>query len=376
MAPPDCGGGCALWWALVVAARAVGRWAIGAVLLCATPGPLGPVDGGRGGCWWCPPIAVAVARHRGRWWVVTRERWEWGDRRRALACNAWAFRPSGQRRGMGVTGGPRSSLSSRRPVVVAVGGSQPGRSTSSVSRASAQRQGLSTRWTVVWGGALGAVRLPLPSSWCTVVAFGGSRPGRSMVSASHASVQRGVFPGRRELARGGRVPLRRSGRRHTFVPLRRRWVVCRRLRRAAVARVSATLGPWGLLAMWRWVASVPSFALGVAVRCCGGPGVVACTGCKTCAMRLGATLGAWLCRQDDGGGGACSWALVVVGGACPVTALVEVVGCGALPRRRRRRLLYARNIEISFFTCRSIIASIASGSAHLSFNLLSISDQI
>ena len=224
------------------------------------------------------------------------------------------------------------------------------------------------------GGCPWCIRLLPPSSWCTVVAFGGSWPGRSTVSASHASVRRGVFPGCRELARGGRVPLRRSGRRHTFVPLRRHWVVCRRLCHAAVARVSTTLGPWGLLAMWHWVASVPSFALGVAMRCCGGPGVVACTSCKTRATCLGATLGAWLCRQDDGGGGTCSWALAVVGGACPVTALVEVVGCGALPRHRR--LLYARNLENSFFTCHSIIASIASGSAHLSFNLLSISNQI
>ena len=156
--------------------------------------------------------------------------------------------------------------------------------------------------------------------------------------------------------------------------LHQRWVVCRCLCHAAVARVSATLGPWGLLAMWHWVASVPSFALGVAMRHCGSPGVVVCTGCETRATCLGAMLGAWLCRQDDSGGGVCSWALAVVGGACPVTALVEVVGCGALPRRRW--LLYARNLENSFFTCRSIIASIASGSAHLSFNLLSISDQI
>ena len=277
---------------------------------------------------------------------------------------------------MGATGGPQSSSSSWRPVVVAVGGSQPGHSTSSVSHASAQCQGLSTWWTVVWGGALGAVQLPLPSSWCAVVAFGGSRPGRSMVSALHASVRRGVFPGCRELARGGCVPLRCSGRQHTFVPLHRHWVVCRRLCRAAVTRISATLGPWGLLAMWHWVVSVPSFALGVAVRCCGSPGVVACTSCETRATRLGAMLGAWLCRQDDGGGGTCSWALVVVGGTCPVTALVEVVGCGTLPWHRRRWLLYAHNIEISFFACHSIIASIASGSAHLSFNLLSISDQI
>ena len=49
------------------------------------------------------------------------------------------------------------------------------------------------------------------------------------------------------------MPLRCSGRQHTFVPLRRCWVICWRLRRAAVARVSATLGPWGLLAMWHWV---------------------------------------------------------------------------------------------------------------------------
>ena len=46
LAPPDCGGGCALWWALVVVARAVGCWAIGTARLCAAPGPLGPVEGG------------------------------------------------------------------------------------------------------------------------------------------------------------------------------------------------------------------------------------------------------------------------------------------------------------------------------------------
>ena len=95
LAPPDCGGGCTLWWVLVVAVRAVGHWATSAALLCAMPGPLGLVDGGRGGCWWCPPIAVAVTCHRGRWWVVARERWEWGDRRRTLACNTWVFRPGG-----------------------------------------------------------------------------------------------------------------------------------------------------------------------------------------------------------------------------------------------------------------------------------------
>ena len=73
LAPPDCGGSCALWWALVVAARAVGRWAIGTARLCAAPGPLGPVDGGRRGCVGCAPIAfaVAVSCRRGRRWYTT-----------------------------------------------------------------------------------------------------------------------------------------------------------------------------------------------------------------------------------------------------------------------------------------------------------------
>ena len=198
-----------------------------------------------------------------------------------------------------------------------------------MSRACAQCQGLWARWTVVWGDALCAVRLPTQSSWCSVVAFGGSLPGRSTRSVSRASVRCRVFPGRRESARGGRVPLRCSGGRHTFMPLRRRWVVWWRLCRAAVGRVSTTLGPWGLLATWRGVASVPSFALGVAMCGCGGSGVVACTSCENCVARLCVTLGAWLCRRDDGGGGACPWALVVVGGACPVVVLVRG---GALPR--------------------------------------------
>ena len=53
---------------VVVAARRRGRWlvaarvwlAIDVARLCATPGPLGPVDGGVGGCPWCRPIADAV----------------------------------------------------------------------------------------------------------------------------------------------------------------------------------------------------------------------------------------------------------------------------------------------------------------------------
>ena len=165
----------------------------------------------------------------------------------------------------------------------------------SLSHSSAQHQGLSTRWMVVWGGALGAVQLPLPSSWCVVVAFGGSLPGCSTGSALHASVQCRVFPGRRESARGGRVPLRCSGGQHTFVPPHQCWVVWWCLHRATVARVSMTLGPWGLLVTWCGVVSVPSFALGVAMCGCGGSGVVVCTGCENCVTRLCVTLGVWLC---------------------------------------------------------------------------------
>ena len=43
------GGGGMVLWPLVVAVHVVGHWAIGTVFLCATPGPLGPVDGGHGG---------------------------------------------------------------------------------------------------------------------------------------------------------------------------------------------------------------------------------------------------------------------------------------------------------------------------------------
>ena len=70
LAPPDCGGSCALWWALVVVARAVGHWAISTARLCTAPGPLGPVDGGCRGCVGCAPIAfamVALCCHGHRW---------------------------------------------------------------------------------------------------------------------------------------------------------------------------------------------------------------------------------------------------------------------------------------------------------------------
>ena len=47
-------------------------WCVGITLLCVTPGPKGPVDGGGGGCYWCLPIVVAVgvAQCHGCWWVA------------------------------------------------------------------------------------------------------------------------------------------------------------------------------------------------------------------------------------------------------------------------------------------------------------------
>ena len=48
------------------------------------------------GCWWCPPITVVVMHCQGCRLVVARKHWEWGNQRRALVCNAWAFQPSGQ----------------------------------------------------------------------------------------------------------------------------------------------------------------------------------------------------------------------------------------------------------------------------------------
>ena len=109
MAPPDCGGGCALWWALVVAARAVGHWATSAALLCAVPGPLGPVYDGCGGAGGALPLVgvVVVARRCGRWW------WQ----------HTW----------------------------LGIGRSAP--------RSCVQRLGLWAWWTVVVGGAGGVLRL-------------------------------------------------------------------------------------------------------------------------------------------------------------------------------------------------------------------------
>ena len=67
---------------VVVAARRRGHWLVAArvwlaidiVRLCATPGPLGPVDGGMGGCHWCHLIVFTAAASCGcgRWWVAAR----------------------------------------------------------------------------------------------------------------------------------------------------------------------------------------------------------------------------------------------------------------------------------------------------------------
>jgi hypothetical protein len=63
------------------------------------------------------------------------------------------------------------------------------------------------------------------------------------------------------------MPLKYGRGRHTFTPLQRRWVVGRRLRGAAVARVRGVTGPLGPLATWCGALPVPSFALGMAARC-------------------------------------------------------------------------------------------------------------
>ena len=119
--------------------------------LCMMPGPQGLVDGGSGGCYWCPPIVVGVgvAWCHGRWWVVA-----FGDQRCALVHNARAFGPSGQ----WVGGGRGVSSDHRRP-------------------------------------------------WCTCRRHWWVAAGRSTYSATCTSAQCRAFPGRRESARGGACPL-------------------------------------------------------------------------------------------------------------------------------------------------------------------------
>ena len=182
---------------------------------------------------------------------------------------------------------------------------------------------------MVWGGAIGAVRSSSPQQRRVVVAVGGSQPGRSTRSASRASAQRERFPWTQGVSRGGRVPHERGGGRCTFTPLRWCWTVGWHLGHVAVARISTTLGPWGLLATWPGVPCVSSSTLGVVARHHRGSIVVVCAGCEGCVARLCATPWVWLCRQDGSGGGTRSLALVVVGGACPVVVLVRG---GVLPR--------------------------------------------
>ena len=154
LAPPDCGGSCAPWQALVVAACAVGCWAVDTVLLCTAPGL------------WAQ-------------WVVA-----WGGTLGAVRLPMWWWW-----RG-----------------IVAFGGSLPGRSTRSASRSSVQRQGCP--WpTVVVGCVLG---VPRWRSWwwrCGIVAVGGgSTRGWVLGDRHHALVcsARAFEPGGRWY---GGVPL-------------------------------------------------------------------------------------------------------------------------------------------------------------------------
>ena len=111
--------------------------------LCMMPGPQGLVDGGSGGCYWCPLIIVGVG-----------VAWCCGPWHCALVRNARAFGPSGQ----WVRGGSGVSSDHRRP-------------------------------------------------WCTCHHRWWVAAGRSTYSVTRASAQRRAFPGCRESARGGACPL-------------------------------------------------------------------------------------------------------------------------------------------------------------------------
>jgi hypothetical protein len=130
LAPPDCGGGCAPSW--VLAARKVGLSVTGAALLCAVPGPLGPVYNGCGGAGGALPLVgvVVVAWRCGRWW------WQ----------RAW----------------------------LDIGRSAP--------HSCAQCLGLWARWMVVMGGAGGVLRLLLRSRAIKVVG------GWSRVSVGNGAI--------------------------------------------------------------------------------------------------------------------------------------------------------------------------------------------
>ena len=184
------------------------------------PDPTKPVPHSSARCWGCswPTVVVwcvlgipdSSCGGGGTWPLVGRGARVVGDRHRTLVRNARAFGPGGWWYG-GAIGAVRSSSPQRRCVVVAVGGSQRLCGWRLTSHACVQCQGLWARWTVVWGDALGAVRLPTRSLWCSVVAFGGLLPGCSTRSVSRASVQCEGFPWTQGVSRGGRVPHEQVG---------------------------------------------------------------------------------------------------------------------------------------------------------------------
>ena len=95
--------------------------------------------------------------------------------------------------------------------------------------------------------------------------------------------------------------------------------------RVAVASTRGALRPLGLLVTWPGVVLAPSSAVGVAAHGRGDSNVAVCAGCEDCVAHLCAMPWVWLCRREGGGGGLHCLALVVVGGTCPVTALVRVL---------------------------------------------------
>jgi len=123
------------------------------------------------------------------------------------------------------------------------------------------------------------------------------------------------------VSRQGHMPHEHGGGWHTFTLLHQHWTVGWRLGRVAIACTRGALRPLGLLATWPGVVLAPSSTVGVAARGRGDSDVVVCTGCEDCIVHLCTTPWVWLCQREGGGGGTRCLALVVVGGACPVTAL-------------------------------------------------------
>ena len=129
-------------------------------------------------------VVIAVHRRHCRRFAVSH------NQHRALVHDAWALQPGGWWL-RGVMLAPPDCGDSFAPwrALVVVARAQLGVG-QLAPRSCAQRQGLWAWQTVVWGGALGAVRLPTPLLWCVVVAFGGSRHGGGRWSTSRACAQR------------------------------------------------------------------------------------------------------------------------------------------------------------------------------------------